>query len=387
MASYPTRSRRRANGEGSIYSDRGRWRGALTWTDDAGQRQRRTVNGKTQTEVRRQLAELRGELDKGLEPAPSKTVAEYLAGWLVLERQRIRPSTWRQYEQHVRGHLTPALGRLTLTKLAGADVERMTSAMIASGRAPRTAQLARTILRRALADAQRDGLVHRNAAALARSPHVPTRAITAGRDYLEAADLRRLVTAAKVHPLGPLVTLAATTGLRQGELLGLFWTDVDAEAGTLTVRRALARSWDGWALSEPKTARSRRTVNLPAAAITALERQRTLQGAAHDAAGDAWQDRDGLIFTDAVGRPLDGRAVNKVFHAMLAAAGLPTIPFHGLRHSAATAMLAGGVSLRTVADALGHSTITITADVYAHVSAEARREAASAIDRALGAEA
>jgi integrase len=383
MASYPTRARRRANGEGSIYSDRGRWRAALTWTDAAGIRQRRTISGKNQAEVRKQLAELRGQLDKGLDPPTAQTVADYLTGWLELERQRIRPSTWRQYEQHVRTHLTPALGRLEMTRLAGADVERMTTAIIASGRAPRTAQLARTILRRALADAQRDGRVHRNAAALARPPRVPSRSIVAGRDYFEGPDLRRLMTAAKVHPLGPLVTLAATTGLRLGELLGLAWTDVDTDARTLTVRRALARSWDGWALAEPKTPRSRRTVNLPATAITALDRQHELQDAARDAVGDAWQDRDGLIFTDAVGRPVDGRAVNKTFHTLLAAAGLPAIPFHGLRHSAATAMLAGGVSLRTVADALGHSTITITADVYAHVSPEARREAADAIERAL----
>jgi len=238
-----------------------------------------------------------------------------------------------------------------------------------------------------VADAQRDGLVHRNAAALARSPRVPSRSIVAGRDYFEGPDLRRLITAAKVHPIGPLVTLAATTGLRLGELLGLSWTDVDLDARTLTVRRALARSWDGWELAEPKTPRSRRNINLPATAITALDRQRELQDAARDAVGDAWQDRDGLIFTDAVGRPLDGRAVNKTFHTLLAAAGIPAIPFHGLRHSAATAMLAGGVSLRTVADALGHSTITITADVYAHVTAEARREAADAMDRALAGDA
>jgi len=383
MASYPTRSRRRANGEGSIYAYRGRYRGALTWTDRDGTRKRHTVYGKTQADVRRELDALRVELDRGLPPAAPSTVADFLLGWLESARQRIRPSSWYRAEQAVRVHLTPALGRLPLAKLTPADVERMTAELIESGRSPRTAQIARTILRRALADAQRDGLVHRNVAALARPPHVPVRSLTAGRDYLTAADLRRLVTAAKVHALGPLVMLAATTGLRQGELLGLSWGDIDPEASTLTVRRALARSWDGWELAEPKTARSRRTINLPPTAIAALARQRALQDAARDAVGTAWQDQLGLVFTDAVGRPLRGADVTHAFYGLAAAAGLPRIPFHGLRHSAATAMLAAGVPLKVVSDQLGHSTITVTADRYAGVVPAQRREAADAMERAL----
>ena len=94
--------------------------------------------------------------------------------------------------------------------------------------------------------------------------------------------------------------------------------------------------------------------------------------------------RDMLVFTDAVGRPLRGAFVNHAFHRILDAAGLPSIPFHGLRHSAATAMLAAGVPLKTVSDHLGHSTIVITADKYAGVTADLRREAADAMDRALG---
>lgn len=386
MAGYPTRSRRRANGEGSIYEYRGRWRGAVTWTDTAGIRQRRTIAGKTQAEVRRALAELTAQLDHGLAPPAPQTVADFLAGWLEASRQRVRPSSWYRAEQAVRLHLAPAIGRLPLAKLSPSDVERVTAGLIASGRSPRTAQIARSTLRRALADAVRDGLVHRNVAALARPPHVPVRSLTARRDFFEPADLRRIVNEAKVHPLGPLVALAASTGLRLGELAGLAWAAVDLEARTLTVRRSLARSWEGWALAEPKTARSRRTINLPAAAIAALERQRALQEAARAAVGSAWQDKDGLVFCDALGRPLRGPDVNHAWHRLLDAAGLPSIPFHGLRHSAATAMLAAGVPLKVVSDQLGHSTITVTADRYAGVVPEQRREAAAAMDRALGVE-
>ena len=379
-------TRHRSPGEGSIYPYRGRHRGALTWTNSDGVRQRRTVYGKTRAEVRQQLNDLRAQLDKGLEPPKVGTVAEFLAAWLSTSRQRVRPSSWRRAEVAVRLHVTPTLGHVPLGKLTPADVERMTTALTDRGLSPRTAHTARAVLRGALADAQRDGLVHRNVAALAKAPHVPVRSLTARRDYFEPADLRRIVTAAKVHPFGPLVTLAATSGLRLGEVLGLTWADVDTEAGTLAVRRSLARSWKGWELAEPKTARSRRTINLPAAALAALDRQRALQKVARDAAGSAWQDRIGLVFTTPIGTPWDGANVNHAWHELLDAAGLPSIPFHGLRHSAATAMLAAGVALKVVSDQLGHSTITVTADRYAGVVPAQKREAADAIDRALGVE-
>jgi integrase len=381
-----TVTRRRANGEGSIYPYRGRWRGAVAWIDGAGTQHRRQVSGKTQADVRAALDALRVSLDRGLAPAAPQTVGEFLTRWLEASRQRVRPATWRRAEEAVRVHLTPYLGRTPLGRLTPADVERTTAGLIESGRSPRTAQIARVTLRRALADAVRDGLVHRNVAALARPPHVPVRSLTAGRDYLLVEDLRRVIAASKVHPMGPLITVAALTGLRQGELLGLAWSDIDTGAATptLTVRRSLARSWDGWALAEPKTARSRRTINLTPAGVAALDRQRSMQDAARAAAGSAWQDRDDLVFTDAVGRPMSGNRVTHEWHRLLDAAGLPSIPFHGLRHSAATALLADGKSLKVVSDMLGHSTITMTADRYAGVVPEQKREAAEAMERLLG---
>ncbi len=316
------------------------------------------------------------------------TTAEYLAGWLDRGKANVRPSSWRQRDQYVRTYMLPTIGSIPLARPVPADVERMTTALVADGKAPRTAAGVRVILRRALGDALRDGMVARNVAALARPPHVPTRDLKAGRDYLDTADLRRLIVASEAHPLGPLVTLAVTTGMRQGELLGLSWADVRlGGTSSLTVRRSLARSWEGantWAVGEVKTARSRRTINLPAAAVDALHRQRERQDAAREAAGSAWQDRDGLVFTNSIGQPLRGYNVTREFHGLLDGAGLPSVPFHALRHSAATALLTAGVPLRVVSDLLGHSTIVITANVYAAVVPELRREAADAMDRALG---
>jgi integrase len=380
----PRREKKRGNGEGSLYEYRGRWRGALTWIDDAGRRHRKVVSAPTFEEARRALTKARGDLDRGQEPATERTVREFLVPWLEAERQRIRPSTWRQREQYVRTYMLPAIGKTKLAKLSPTDVERMTAGMVERGLSPRTAATCRVILRRALADAQRDGLVHRNSAALARPPRVSTRGMEVGRDYLDSAQLRLLLDTATLHPLGPLVTVAATTGMRQGEILGLRWQDIDERGGSLTVQGSLARAWDGWALAEPKTPRSRRTINLPARAIAALAVQHERQEAARAEAGAAWQDVHGLVFTDTVGRPLRGYTVTAEFHRILSVAGLPSVPFHALRHSCATALLAAGVPLKVVSETLGHTTIVVTANTYAAVTPELRRDAADAMDRALG---
>jgi integrase len=202
--------------------------------------------------------------------------------------------------------------------------------------------------------------------------------------YLSAPDVRRLLDATRDDPLGPIYALAASTGLRLGELLGLAWPDVDFKAGTLTVRRSLARAGDGgWALAQPKTSTSRRTIPLPSISREVLERRKALQEAERDTAGKAWQDRDDLVFTDSVGRYVQPGSVSHGFQDAREAAGLPAVRFHDLRHSAATLMLAEGVPLAVISEWLGHAGIAITASHYAAVVPALRRDAADAMDRAL----
>lgn len=399
VKSTATKTRRRSAGEGTIWrrKDRPGWRGVILWTDPDGTRHRRTVTGQTSDEARERLDVLRHELRLGTlaHAGAALTVGEFLTGWIERDRARVRPSTWRTREMHVRCYLVPALGRHVLARLSAADVERALSSFLITGRpdrpakrgrgrqnatgiAPLTVRHIRTTLRRALADAVRDGLAGRNAAADARPPYVESRSLV----YLSGAELRRLLDATVDDELGPLYALAATTGLRLGELLGLEWGDI--ANGTLTVRRSLARKHGGgWALAEPKTKRSRRTLPLPAVAREALEAQRTRQDAARVAAGSAWQNRDGLVFTDAVGRPLRPEAVSWAFGKATERAGVPKVRFHDLRHSAATALLAQGVPLAVISEWLGHSGIAITANVYAAIVPELRQDAADAMDRAL----
>jgi integrase len=391
------RSRRRSSGEGSVYPFDGAWRGAVTWTDSDGAQHKRTVRGATSSEARQRLDKLRAEFRLGTiaPPGQTLTVGEYLRTWLDRYRVVVRPGSWRGAESHVRVYLVPALGRIGLAKLTAPDVERALASFLVTGRPDRPAKRTRgrqnkggisaqtvshirATLRRALSDAVRDGLVVRNAGADARPPRVPHRAIT----YLSARDLHLLIDATADDPYGPIYALAASTGLRLGEVLALSWADVDD--GNLTVRRSLSWTPTGWALSEPKTARSRRTLLLPLVARRALETQRTRQAFARRAAGSAWQDRDGLVFTDAAGRPLRPEYVSRDFGPARDAAGVPRVRFHDLRHSAATALLAEGVPLAVISKWLGHAGIAITAAAYAAVVPELDRDARDAMDRALG---
>lgn len=376
MASSHTRA---SNGEGSIYQTAaGRWRGAVLVTDPlTGRQVRKYASGSTRAATARRLAKIRKDAAAGTF-ATRETTGDYLARWLVGARARLRPSTYREAERHVGDYLAP-LGGIPLPRLTPADVERAMAALLERGYSPMTVLHARATIRRALHDAERDGLVMRNAAALARPP----RAVRREMRPLTPLEVRELLEATQAEPSGPLFAVAVGTGLRLGELLGLRWSDVGE--GSLVVRRSLARAdGGGWAMAEPKTARSRRTVMLPALAADALGRESRRQAVRKAAAGIAWQDRDGQVFTDPVGRPLHPSAVSHAFRVAADRLGLSGVRLHDLRHTAATLMLGGGVPLKVVSETLGHSSIAVTADVYAHVTPELRREAASALDRALG---
>jgi integrase len=187
--------------------------------------------------------------------------------------------------------------------------------------------------------------------------------------------------------LAALWTLAVYSGLRQGELLGLKWDDIDLDRGTLTVRRILSRTRGGYAadpiFSEPKTARSRRTIALPTEAVQALRAHLVQQHVERRAAGSAWADY-GLVFTTQLGTSFHSRSVLRDYKRALARAGLDgRFRFHDLRHAHATLMLRAGVPMKVASERLGHSAIAITMDLYTHAIEAMDLEAAELVQRAL----
>lgn len=372
---------RRHNGEGSIYEDaRGLWRAALTYTDPiSGVKRRKVVSAKTPERVRERLTSLRRDLDMGITPTKSVTVEQYTATWLTAMRSRVRPASWTVHERHVRAHINPVIGRVDLAKVTPTDVERMTSAVMAKGLSSMTARHARATLRKALADAMRDGLVARNVAALAHPPRLVRREMTA----LSAPEVKRLLSSSEGDPLCPLWTIAVTSGLRAGELLALRWSDVDFNLQTINVRRAQAKGWDGqWIVSEPKTRASRRSIHLPDMAMAALRAHRSRVNTLRLAAGGAWLDGD-LVFCNEVGHNLPTNRLHEWLARALTKAGVSRVRFHDLRHTAATLWLQGGLPLKVVSTQLGHSSIAVTADTYLHVNDAQRQDAAQVMERLL----
>ncbi len=203
---------------------------------------------------------------------------------------------------------------------------------------------------------------------------------------LSPEQARRLLEAVRGGDrLEALYVLAITTGMRQGELLGLKWEDVDLEAGTVQVRRTLStRVGKGFSFGPPKTAKGRRSIKLPEVAKGALGRHLSAQLEEKTELKGLWED-NGLVFTTRVGTPVGRQElVARSFKPLLSKAGLPDIRFHDLRHTCATLLLGKGVHVKFVQELLGHATISITLDTYSHVLPGMGDAAAGAMDETLG---
>lgn len=300
------------------------------------------------------------------------TVGAFLRRW-SLRLTNLAPATIRHHEMIVRVHLEPAFRDRLLTSLRASDVDAYLSRRDLDAQ---TLRHHRSTLRRGLRDAVRDGYISQNPAALSDVPRMRK----AQRRYLNAAEARRLMSETQDERLWPLWALLVTTGLRLSEALGLAWSDVDLANGTLRVDHQLARQRGQWVRSLPKTDKSRRTVILIPAAIEALREQRRRQD---EERGDYPRPLDLLVFTTRDGRPIHGPNVLPPFYRALRKAGLPKVTLHDLRHSCATILLGVGVPLPVIADILGHSSIRVTADLYAHIVPELRRDAAGKLAEAL----
>ncbi|HZU77834.1 MAG TPA: site-specific integrase, partial [Dehalococcoidia bacterium] len=192
-----------------------------------------------------------------------------------------------------------------------------------------------------------------------------------------------ILAAFRDHDYEAVVTLALATGMRRGELLGLRWSDLDLDAGTLRIERQLQRLDGEYQFVPLKTRRSRRTLALPPIAIEALRRQKVRQFEAKLAAGPAWQE-SGLVFTAMTGGPIHGSTLTHRYQQQLTAHGLPVRRFHDLRHGAASLLLAEGADMRRIMEQLGHSQISLTANTYTHLIPAMLKDNADLLQRALG---
>jgi integrase len=270
------------------------------------------------------------------------------------------------------------LGKQTLAKLTAQHIEMFYTRKLADGTQASAIRFCHKVLRAALTDAVRLGLIYRNVASLVKPPRARTQEMAV---YTEE-QVTTLLKNSRGARLGPLIVMALATGMREGELLALRWQDIDLERATVLVHANLIWTPQEYVFEEAKTPHSRRQIALPQIAVKALEEHRAQQASERTKLDGAWRDL-GLVFANTLGGPYDASNLRNWFYRTLERAALPRIRFHDLRHTAATLLLARGVHVKVVSEMLGHANIGITLAIYGHVLPHMQQHAADTMDMML----
>lgn len=374
---------RGARGESTIvFGDDGRWHGYVSMGLKAGgDRDRRHVAAAKRADVVVAVRRLEEQRDAGivLVGGRAMTVGQWMPLWLdTIASRRIRPSTSAGYRSCLK-RIVSQLGHHRLDRLQPEHLEAFYAELEKEGLASTTVLMHHRVISRALKVALQRGRIARNVATLVDAPTARRMEV----EPLTADEARRVLKAATSLDNGARWSVALALGLRQGEALGLQWPDLDLEAGTATIRRALQRqTGKGLVLVEPKSRAGRRTIMLPEPLRHLLIAHLVWQNDQRAAAGEAWEEH-GFVFAQPNGRPIDARRDLLNWKALLAAAEVRDARLHDARHTAATLLLQQGVAARVAMQMLGHSQITLTLGTYSHVVPELAKDAADRMGRAL----
>jgi integrase len=346
------------------------------------ERRRWYAAGTRKSDAERLVTELmKRKNDGAYQPPDHITVGTYLTEkWLPAKRAQLRPSTFDSYRRNVDRHVVPAIGRIRLQRLTAEDLDGLYTSLAQTrpggrrGLAPKTIQSIHGMLHKALADAARKGSIIRNVADLADPPKLSSAKKKDMRVW-DGDQLRLFLDSIETHRLHPAYYLAANTGMRRGEVLGLRWKDVDLASRRLSVRQAVISVAYDLQVADVKTGSGRRTIDLDNRTIAVLQSWRKLQLEERLALG---RPRDeGLVFARPEGTPIHPDLFSKTFDRLTAKSGLPVIRLHDLRHTHASLLLKAGVPVKVVSERLGHATPSFTMTVYQHVLPGMQAEAAS----------
>jgi integrase len=376
--SAKTARKRRGRGEGGIHQLKsGLWQGKISLGYDGnGKRNRRTVYAQTKRDLQDKIRKIQGDFALGQLADPTGlTVQGWMLNWLDnTARVKTSPTTYDRYEQLVRLHIIPHLGMMKLQKLAPVHVNNLFAMLEKGGETLWTRKMAGAVLHNAMRQAVRLRLIIHNPCAdvpRAKPGHKEMEILTEEqvKSFLAAAEGRRLYA---------LFALALGSGMRQGELLGLHWPDIDLDKGIVTVRRSLAQIKGQFILKEPKSKSSRRTIRLPAFAVIALLNHHRLMLA------EGQDVKAGAVFVTKTGHYIGkSNLIRQVFKPILEKAKVPSVRFHDLRHTHASVLLAHGESIKAVSRRLGHSDVALTLRVYAHLLPDADNSLADTVQKAF----
>jgi len=346
----------------------------------------KTVSG-TKREAERELNKMLSDLDRGsFVDAGRLSTGQFLKNWLSDHAAHsVSRKTFERYEEIVRTHLVPKFGALKLSALRPSHIQRAWGEDLLSGRrdgrgglSARTIQHHHRVLSQALSQAVRLQLLAVNPATAVSPPRPQRREIL----VLQDDELASLLRALEGNPMYVPVLLAATTGLRRGEVFGLRWKDIDLDRRELSVSRTLEQTRTGLRFKAPKTARSRRTVSLAEITVETLRTHRIRQASGRLALG-LGKDPTDLVFADHDGAPVNIERISRKFSQEVTSLGLPPVTFHGLRHTHITNLLKAGIHPKIASERAGHASISITLDTYSHVVPGMQEDAAKKVDAAL----
>jgi integrase len=360
--------KRQARGLGSVYwsESKSLWVGKITLADG----KRKVKYSKSQKVVKDWIVEAREAQRKGiLASDDSTTLGEFMNNYMEnVGKHTLRPKTIESYSSLIRIHILPVLGKVKLVNLRPDHLQSLYSSRLEIGLSRRTVHYIHSILHRALDQAMKWGLVHRNVADLVKAPSPQKRQLTVWDKY----QVNTFLGFTRDRKFGLVYQLCVLGGFREGEVLGIRKSDVDLSRGTITVNQAVQYLLGkGVTITQPKTSKSRRSVTLPPSLLPALKEY--IEGL----------EGNQLLFTTSSGKPINPRFLIKHFKDDLKACGLPEIRFHDLRHTSATLLLSANVHPKIVQERLGHSSITLTLDTYSHVTKTMQDEAAEKLDGLL----
>jgi integrase len=331
-------------------------------------------------------ARLAGERNGRDDEVRSLTFGAFLTNrWLPGKRLTLRASTWDGYRRKVDRHILPTLGRIALRRLRPAHLEALYEQLLhpSDGRrplAPKSVLEVHLIIRGALADAVRKGLVSRNVALVAHAPRL--RSIPKVEHQVwTPGQLRTFLRAAAGHRLFSAFWLAAATGMRRSELLGLRWSDIDLARGNMSINRGLIAVAYELHETRGKTRNARRRIDLDTTTVEILRAWQTWQQTEQRAVGI---NDDGWVFTDTNGQPVHPHAISQAFERIAVRAGLPLIRLHDIRHTHATLLAQAGVHPKVVSERLGHANAKFTIETYQHVMPGMQADAAVVIEDLMG---
>lgn len=318
----------------------------------------------------------------------TQTVAQLLDDWFAAKRHDVSPNTARLYEIAIERHLKPALGSIPVQKLTAADIQRTYTRWRDAKVGTRTILVCHQRLVQALAMAERHGTVSRNVATLVTPPRDRPKRIAPWT----AAQCRVFLDKAKDDGYHPVWHLLLCEGLRRGEALGLRWRDVDIETGIARIRQTAIVNLTK-ADADPnrravtlqdmtKTKAGTRTVRLTTGTLTVLREHKKKQTERY--VGLGIRPTQDLVVTSQLGTVVNPNNLTRAMERLIQDADLPRLTVHGLRHVAATLLVASGIDLRTVADRLGHANASVTLDKYSHIVPDAQERAVAALDDLLG---